>query len=110
MPYIAGLPKLGVDESERPRLKHKEVSPKPFDGTIRTDNHRNTKYVVNNMYSALSLKNQLKQVDALTGGDGRAMMQALLAQKGKAEVRSEQTGPPGTKSKFLNTSGLELTY
>ena len=108
VPFIAGLSKLGVDESDRPRLKHKEVSPKPFDGTIRADNHRNTKYVINNMYSSLSLKNQLKQVDVLSGGDGGGLMQALLAQKGKAEVCSDQTGPPGSKSRNINISALEL--
>jgi hypothetical protein len=40
-PYIAGLNEIGSQALMRRRYKDREVSPRPFESTVRSDNYRN---------------------------------------------------------------------
>jgi hypothetical protein len=50
---------------ERKRGKSREISKRPFDGTIRPDNHRIDRFTVNSLGAGLSLDGQLRHLGLL---------------------------------------------
>lgn len=55
--------KQGLVEQERKRDKSKEISKRPFEGTVRPDNFRNDRYVTNSLQAGQSLDGQLQHIE-----------------------------------------------